>query len=111
MVKSLINPTGSSLPQNIEPDPSPSVPHSPQGGGRPLLTPPQLSPTPCTPLHPPSNTSAHDFVEDYRYIMFHEPLDINTGNQLSIPDNIQALWIWMEHTRQAVDDCNRQVPP
>jgi len=34
--------------------------------------------------------SAHDFIEDYRYIMFHEPLDVNTGNQLSIPNNIQA---------------------
>jgi len=92
MVKSPINPAGPSLPPNFEPDPAPTVPHSPQGGGRPLPTPPQPSP-------PPLNTSAYDFVEDYHYVISHEPLDVNRGNQLSIPDNIQALWTRTEHTQ------------
>jgi len=109
MVKSPINPAGLSLPQNLEPDPLPTIPHSPEGGGRPLPTPPQPSPTLRALLHPPSNTSAHDFVEDYCYVMFHEPLNTNGGNQLSIPGNIQALWTQMKHTQQAVEDCNCHI--
>jgi len=109
MVELLINPVGPSLPPNFEPDPAPTVPHSAQGGGRPLPTPPQPLPPPRVPLHPPSNTSAYDFIKDYRYVISHEPLDINRGNQLSIPDNIQALWTRTEHTQRTMEDRDRRI--
>ena len=41
--------------------------------------------------------------------MSHEPLDVNGGNQLSISDNIQALWTRMDQTQQAVEDCGRHI--
>ena len=75
IVESPINPAGPSLPLNIEPDPAPTILHSPQSGGQPLSTPPQ----PLPPLHAPSHP-------------------------LSIPDNIQALWTRTEHTQRAMED-------
>jgi len=36
--------------------------------------------------------------------MSHEPVDVNGSNQLSIPNNIQALWTWTEHTLRATED-------
>jgi len=41
--------------------------------------------------------------------MSHEPLDVNGGNQLSIPDNIQALWTRMDQTQRAMEDCDRHI--
>jgi hypothetical protein len=63
-------------------------------GTHPLLaTPPLvlLLPTPHLPLRPPSNMSAHEFMEDYRYVLFNELLDADGGNHLPILDNIHAL--------------------
>jgi len=41
--------------------------------------------------------------------MSHEPVDVNGGNQLSIPDNIQALWTWTEHILQAMEDHDHHI--
>jgi len=109
MVKSPINPVGPSLPPNFEPDPAPTIPHSPQGGGQPLPTPPQPSPPPRVPLRPLLNTSAYDFIEDYCYVISHELLDVNRGNQLSIPDNIQALWTRTEHIQRTMEDHDHRI--
>ena len=86
-----------------------SPPHSPHGSGRPLLTLPQPSPLPHLPLCPPSNTSAYEFVEDYHYIVFHEPLDTNGGNLLSLPDNVCALWTQIGHLQQVIEGRDRRI--
>jgi len=41
--------------------------------------------------------------------MSHELLDVNGGNQLSIQDNIQALWTRMDQTQRAVEDRDRHI--
>ena len=84
-------------------------PCSPQGSGRPLHTPPQPSPSPCLPLRPQSNTSAYEFMEDFRYVLSHEPLNTNGGNLLSLPDNVRALWTQIGHLQQIIKSCDRRI--
>ena len=86
-----------------------SSPRSPHGTGRPLPTPPQPSPPLRLPLRPQSNTSAYKFMEDYRYVVSHEPLDTNGGNLLSLPDNVRALWTQIGHLQQIIEGRDRRI--
>ena len=86
-----------------------SSPCSPHGTGCPLPTPCQPSPLLHLPLHPQSNTSAYEFVEDYCYVVSHEPLDANGRNLLSLPDNAHALWTQIGHLQQIINGHDHQI--
>jgi len=101
--------TDPDIPQLDAHQMSHNSPCSPQGSGRPLPTPPQPSPLPRLSLHPQSNTSAYEFVEDFRYVLSHEPLDTNGGNLLSLPDNVRALWTQIGHLQQIIESRDRRI--
>jgi len=86
-----------------------SSPCSPHGSGHPLLTPLQPFPLPRLPLCPPLNTSTYEFVEDYYYIVSHEPLNMNGRNLLSLPDNVCALWTQIGHLQQVIEGRDHRI--
>jgi len=53
--------------------------------------------------------SAYKFVEDYRFVLSHEPLNMNDGNLLSLPDNVRTLWTQIGHLQQVIETCDRHV--
>ena len=53
--------------------------------------------------------SAHEFVKDFHFVLSHKPVDSVGGNHLTIPNNIRALWIQIEHAQQAIEDRDRQI--
>jgi len=101
--------TDPDIPQLDAHQTSHNSPRSPQGSGRPLPTPPQPSPLPRLPLRPQSNTLAYEFMEDFHYILSHEPLDTNSGNLLSLPDNVRALWTQIGHLQQIIESHDRCI--
>ena len=116
MVELPVDPAGPSTSHTVESDLTPTPrtpvisPHSPPNpGNRPLPTPPWLSPVLYPPLRPPSNTSAHEFVEDFHFVLSHEPVNPIGSNHLTIPDNIHALWMQTEHAQQAIEDRDCQI--
>jgi len=48
-------------------------------------------------------------VKDFRYILSNEPLDTNSGNLLSLPDNVRALWTQIGHLQQIIESRDRRV--
>jgi len=116
MVESPVDPVGPLTSHIVESDLTPIPrtpvisPHSPPNlGNCPLPTPPWLSPVPYPPLRPPSNMSAHKFVEDFCFVLSHEPVDPIGSNHLTIPDNIRALWTQTERAQQAIEDRDHQI--
>jgi len=48
-------------------------------------------------------------MEDFCYVLSYEPLNMNGGNLLSLPDNVHALWTQIGHLQQIIESRDRHV--
>jgi len=109
MAESLVDPTSTLTPHTNELKQNPTMYSPPNPGNRSLPTPPWTSPTPHILLCPQSNTSAYEFIEDFCYIISHDPVDPSDGNHLSIPDNMRALWTQIDSLQGAIAIQDQQL--